>query len=48
MIDKNKNFEKYFLKQIIDFDETTLLSPDIGGSETPKLAKSEFKWQLCE
>ena len=46
MIDKNKNFEKYFLKQIIDFDEATLLSPDIGGSETPKLAKSEFKSEI--
>ena len=43
MIDNNKNFEKHFLNQIMDFDEATLLSPNLGGSETPKLAKNEFE-----
>ena len=48
MIDKNKNFEKYFLNQIMDFDEATLLSPNLGGSETPKLAKCEFELKFDE
>ena len=48
MVDKNKNFEKYFLNQIVDFDEATLLSPNIGGNETPKLEKCEFKLRTDE
>jgi len=48
MIDNNKNFEKHFLNQIMDFDEATLLSPNLGGSETPKLAKNEFELKFDE
>ena len=48
MIDKNKNFEKYFFNQIVDFDEATLLSPNIGGNKTPKLEKCELKLKISE
>ena len=48
MFDKNKNFEKYFFNQIVDFDEATLLSPNIGGNKTPKLEKCELKLKISE
>ena len=48
MIDKNKNFEKYFFNQIVDFDEATLLSPNIGVNKTPKLEKCELKLKISE
>ena len=36
MIDKNVNYIKYFLNLIKDFDESTILNPDLNGIETPK------------
>jgi len=43
MLDKNINYIKYFLKLISEFDESTILNPDITGNEKPKLNKNELK-----
>ena len=43
MIDKNLNYNKYFLKLISDFDEATLLSPNMNGQKTPKLSNVQLK-----
>uniref|UniRef100_UPI00388FFAD4 AMP-binding protein n=1 Tax=Methanobrevibacter sp. TaxID=66852 RepID=UPI00388FFAD4 len=43
MIDKTINYNKYFLRLIKDFDETTLLNPDLNGIKKPKLNKNELK-----
>ena len=43
MIDKNLNYIKYFLNLIKDFDESTVLNPDLSGIETPNLVTEEFK-----
>ena len=42
MIDKNINYNKYFLRLVKDFDESTMLSPDLNGVEKPKLIKNEL------
>ena len=43
MLDKNINYNKYFLKLVSEFDEATILNPDIAGNEKPKLNKNEFE-----
>ena len=43
MIDKNINYNKYFLRLIKDFDESTMLSSDLNGTKKPKLGKTELK-----
>ena len=43
MIDKNVNYIKFFLKIIKDFDESTILNPDLNGIKTPKLEIEELK-----
>ncbi|MBO5152365.1 MAG: amino acid adenylation domain-containing protein, partial [Methanobrevibacter sp.] len=51
MLDKNINYNKYFLKLVSEFDEATMLNPDIAGNEKPKLNKNEFKIEkdnICE
>ncbi|WP_458403577.1 hypothetical protein [Methanobrevibacter sp.] len=37
MIDKTVNYNKYYLNRLQDFEETTILNPDLNGAETPKL-----------
>ena len=37
MINKNINYIKYFLELIKDFDESTVLNPNLGGVETFEL-----------
>ena len=36
MIDKNINYNKYFLRLIKDFDESTMLSSDLNGTKKEK------------
>ena len=51
MLDKNINYNKYFLKLVSEFDEATMLNPDIAGNEKSKLNKNEFKIEkdnICE
>ena len=43
MIDKNVNYIKYFLEIIKEFDESTVLNPDLNGIETPNLNTDELK-----
>ena len=43
MVDKNINYNKYFLRIIEDFDESTILNPNLNGRETPKLNHKELK-----
>ncbi|WP_296860642.1 non-ribosomal peptide synthetase [uncultured Methanobrevibacter sp.] len=43
MIDRNVNYNKYFLRIIKGFDESTILNPDLNGVEKPKLNKNELK-----
>ena len=42
MIDKNVNYIKYFLEIIKEFDESTVLNPDLNGIETPNLNNDEL------
>lgn len=42
MIDKNINYVKYFLRIIKEFDESTVLNPDLNGKETPSLNTEEL------
>ena len=42
MIDENINYNKYFLRLLKDFDESTMLSPDLNGVDKPKLNKKEL------
>ena len=42
MIDKNINYNKYFLGLVKDFDESTMLSPDLNGTKKPELNKNEL------
>ena len=42
MIDKNINYDKYFLRIIKDFDESTILNPNLNGVEKPKLNKNKL------
>ena len=37
MVDKNLNYNKYFLRIIKDFDESTILNPKLNGQNSPKL-----------
>ena len=39
MIDENVNYNRYFLKLIKDFDETTTLNPNLSG-----VKKTQIKW----
>ena len=39
MIDRNINYNRYFLGQLDDFDESTMLSSDLSGNKKPKLNK---------
>lgn len=34
MIDKNINYNKYFLSLVKDFDGSTMLNPDLNGVKT--------------
>lgn len=43
MIDKDTNYNKYFLRLVKDFDESTILNPDLNGVNKPELNKNEFK-----
>ena len=43
MVDRNINYNRYFLRQINDFDESTMLNPDLTGNEKIKLNKNELK-----
>ena len=43
MIDRNINYNRYFLGQLDDFDESTMLSSDLSGNKKPKLNKNELK-----
>ena len=43
MIDKTINYNKYFLRIVKDFDESTMLNPDLNGVEKAKLNKNELK-----
>ena len=43
MIDKDTNYNKYFLRLVKDFDENTILNPDLNGVNKPELNKNEFK-----
>ena len=43
MLYKNKNFERYFLRQIADIDESTLLIPDLNDKNAPDLENLKFK-----
>ena len=42
MIDKNINYNKYFLRLVKDFEESTALTPDLNGTEKPELKKNEL------
>ena len=37
MVDKNLNYNKYFLRIIKDFDESTILNPNLNCQNRPKL-----------
>ena len=43
MVDKNLNYNKYFLRIIKDFDESTILNPNLNGQNSPKLNSEELK-----
>ena len=43
MIDKNANYVKYFLEILKEFDESTVLNPDLSGIDTPSLNVEELK-----
>ncbi|WP_407414725.1 amino acid adenylation domain-containing protein, partial [Methanobrevibacter sp.] len=43
MIDKNVNYNKYFIGILKDFDESTILNPDLNGVKKPELNESELK-----
>ena len=43
MIDKSVNYNKYFISLVKDFDESTVLNPDLNGVKKPKLNKNELK-----
>ena len=43
MVDKNINYNKYFLRIIKEFDETTILNPNLNGQDTPKLNSEDLK-----
>ncbi len=43
MVDRNINYNRYFLRQINDFDESTMLNPNLTGNEKIKLNKNELK-----
>lgn len=43
MINKTVNYNKYFLKSIEDFDESTILNPNLNSKKTSKLNKKELK-----
>lgn len=48
MIDKSVNYNKYFISLVKDFDESTVLNPDLNGVKKPKLNKNEmtFSYEL--
>ena len=48
MFDKNANYNKYFLRIIQEFDESTVLNPDLNGRKTPKLNQKEVEINLNE
>ena len=48
MIDKNTNYNKYFLELIQDVDESTILNPDLNGKNAPKLNKEELTIKIDE
>lgn len=43
MIDKNINYNKYFLSLVKDFDGSTMLNPDLNGVKKPQLNKNELE-----
>ena len=43
MIDKSVNYNRYFIRLVKDFDESTILNPDLNGVKKPKLNKNELK-----
>ena len=43
MVDKNINYNKYFLRIIKEFDETTILNTNLNGQDTPKLNSEDLK-----
>ncbi len=42
MVDKDINYNKYFLGLLQDVDESTILNPDLNGKNAPKLNKEEL------
>ena len=48
MFDKNANYNKYFLRIIQEFDESTVLNPDLNGRKTTKLNQKEVEINLNE
>ena len=43
MIDKSVNYNRYFIRLVKDFDESTILNPDLNGVKKPKLNKNQLK-----
>ena len=48
MVDKNINYNKYFLGLLHDVDESTILNPDLNGKNSPKLNRSGLNMQNDE